>query len=403
MLRVLLISDLHAFVSPTGAANKPASHPSYLDMNNISHDTYTNPMVGLQKLIAEKSLKADIIICGGDMGDKACPAGIQYVWSSVQALKSGLGASLAIGTVGNHDVDSRYVYDEHDPFKTLKGLIPRFPGLDDIQCDSFWSNGFAIVEFQQVRIVILNSCARHGAGRVQEHEYERGFFDRLTLHLLRDALAKTPTASLNILLCHHHPIRFDAIPGDDYSEMLGGDLLVHELGITGVRPWIIFHGHRHYPRIIYGQGGSSSPVIFSAGSLSARLYPELASRARNQVYLVEFQTEVCQRENLDLAASAQSWDWIPHLGWQKAGPQSGLPAAFGFGRRVCIAADSKLIYDVLYRGKGRYFTRSELFEELPWIPYVLPSDLCNLLETLIQRGVRVGYDTDGQLEQLGVL
>jgi hypothetical protein len=143
--------------------------------------------------------------------------------------------------------------------------------------------------------------------------------------------------------------------------------------------------------------------VFSAGSFSARLYPELGARVRNQVYLLEFPIDEFEPKNLDVAARVLAWDWIPHTGWQKAGTASGLPGAFGFGRRVSFVADSNEIFQKLNSQKGRYLTRSEFLIAMPWLEYVVPVDLERLLERLRARGVHTTFNSEGVLDQMGVL
>ena len=45
---------------------------------------------GLLKLIRDEKLKADVLLCPGDIGDKADPAGIEYGWKALHRVAEAL-------------------------------------------------------------------------------------------------------------------------------------------------------------------------------------------------------------------------------------------------------------------------------------------------------------------------
>lgn len=156
-LRIAVISDPHAFSGPYEDAS-----PSWVALGDDQANVRTNPFAGVSKLITKEALKADIIICGGDLGDKASPEGQQYVWHQIEALRLQLGATITLATAGNHDVDSRLVHTDHDARGQMQALDPLFPIADQAKWMEYWAQNYTVVIHGGVRFVLLNSSAYHG-------------------------------------------------------------------------------------------------------------------------------------------------------------------------------------------------------------------------------------------------
>jgi 3',5'-cyclic AMP phosphodiesterase CpdA len=262
-MRIAVASDIHAF---DPAVEKTAS-PSHLNISEPSTSPMRHPMAGLKKLILDSNLKADMLVCPGDMTDKASTAALIYVWNELHNLKTLLGADRLIATAGNHDVDSRHQYNNFDAKGALQSLLPEFPGLTEQECDRYWARNFVLVEEETWRILILNSSAYHGGGKDQAKEANQGRVSDRTISAIEAALSKSESRNLNILLCHHHLFRDNAIHEADYSEMDGADHLLRLFGSATYGQWVVVHGHKHHPKLQYGAGGIASPVIFGAGIL----------------------------------------------------------------------------------------------------------------------------------------
>src|SRR5450759_3743692 len=91
------------------------------------------------------------------------------------------------------------------------------------------------------------------------------------------------------------------------------DRLIDLLGDGNLGQWLIVHGHKHFPNIAYSAGAAQSPVVFSCGSFSARLSPELQTRARNQFYIIEIPLK--KVKVLGLVGKILAWDWSAGKGW----------------------------------------------------------------------------------------
>jgi hypothetical protein len=157
VIRVAVTSDLHAF-----EVGDPIA-PSHFDIKRSRSQTGRHPISGLVALVNEEKLTADLLLCPGDLGDKASRSGIEHAWRSVHEVGTALNADVVAGTAGNHDLDSRYKKTGYDPEEFLKhDLTPPFPLPDTNLNRDFWSNHFAIMDRPSYRLVALNSCAYHG-------------------------------------------------------------------------------------------------------------------------------------------------------------------------------------------------------------------------------------------------
>lgn len=397
-LTVAVVSDLHAYSNPI------ANAPSRLNIAAVEDQPNIHPLAGLSKLIADNDLKADLLLCAGDMGDKADPAATKYAWSKLQEIGRSMQTESIIATAGNHDMDSRHLHNHFDAKGCLQSLIPAFPGFaSEALCDRYWSRNFAILEGDSWRLLVLNSSAYHGAGKEPDKERVHGRVSEKTLSAIETQLEKSKPKVINLLLCHHHPIRNNGISDKDYSEMEGGDGLLEILGCGDFGQWVVIHGHKHHPRLLYSPGASTSPIIFSAGSLCAHLYPELGTQARNQFYLLEFSINELTELGLDVAGNARAWDWIDAMGWQPATPQSGLPSNSGMGCRISSAKTfAKDLHDHLATQGAPYFNWPEVISLKPNLRYVLPNDLKQIVKELKNLGTTVTFDEHGNISQVGL-
>lgn len=403
-VRVAIVSDLHA-----ASHHVPDAH-TFLRPGPAMDGT-RNPFDALDDLIAQEDLRADFVLCPGDLGDKADPDGIAYAWQSLDRLRERLRAACLIATAGNHDIDSRFMYTGYDAKGRLQELAPLFPVADLHPADEYWSRHFTTIETDAARVVTLNSCAYHGyyddeddhahpnRHRARRERDHGRVADRTLVRLRRHLEGLTPKP-VNIVLCHHHPARFGVkLPDTDVME--GGDVLVELLAGGTCGRWAIVHGHKHYPNLMYAQGGGNAPVIFGAGSFSsADLWAELGGDVRNQFYVIEFPLRDTIPLGLPWAATFRSWTFIASQGWVTRSPEGGLPSLGGFGFR---AEAGQLADDVnaYAAAKGKTIMRwSEVLEAFPRLRYLIPIDEKHLERELEQRGCSVDRTQDGQIREV---
>ncbi len=367
LLRFAVASDLHVY---DGDGD---NSPSALRVGADENDHLRHPIAALLHLIKDQALQVDALLCPGDLGDKASTTGIQYAWAKLVQVQKALRAKELFATVGNHDIDSRGNSNKFDPRGFLQTLQPTFPYKTVSVSDQFWSRHFATIERNDFRIVLLNSSAFHG----YENEHIHGRVSEHTLSALAKALG-TPRKKrlVNVLLCHHHPMLHSDRKLGDHDTMKQGQELLDLINKHG--EWIVIHGHKHDPRLSYASGQSSvTPIVFAAGSLTASLYPEIASTARNQFYIIEFPLDDIATNGL--VGTFKAWDWIYESGWQPATSGSGLPSTGSFGHREnpsviaqritnCFTEDT-ISWDELNRREGS-------------LKYLIPNDRIQVLKVM---------------------
>jgi 3',5'-cyclic AMP phosphodiesterase CpdA len=389
--RIAVLSDLHAY------DHVPGEPPSHLCVLDPEDQPGKHPLAALEHLIEASALTCDLLLCAGDIGDKANPGGIQGAWKWLIRLKEKFSATIVAATPGNHDVDSRYVYNKFDAKGVLQSLSPPYPlpfESEDTN-DRFWSRNFVVLNRADFRLVLLNSSAFHGAA---EKEIHHGRVSAHTLAALRARLTQSTAPPINILLCHHHPLLHQELDEPDYEVMQNGQLLLDMLGELSFGRWLVIHGHKHHPKIAYAPGGASAPVVFSAGSFAAHLYPTLSTRVRNQFYVIELPHQ--RYDELGFVGSIRAWDWAAGLGWLPAQSQgSGLPYYAGFG----VKTDPILIAGQISKRMIKEVSSwSDMRAELPHIDFLLPRDLSDVLELLLTKHqIAATFAADGQPHELG--
>jgi 3',5'-cyclic AMP phosphodiesterase CpdA len=386
-LTIAIASDLHAYDE-----HKGDNKPSHLLITDPEDQPGKHPISGLVKLIEQEDLSADLLLCPGDLSHQAKPGPLKYAWQALHKIKSVLGAELVVATAGNHDLDSRYIYNSFDAKGMLQSLDPPFPLDSDDQNDKFWSRNFVVLERSGYRLVVLNSSAYHGAG---ENEINHGRVSDATISALQSHLSKLERRTVNILLCHHHPQMHMELGLGDYDTMRNGQMLLDLLGRGSFGRWLIIHGHKHHPKLTYASGSATSPIIFSAGSLSAALYEKLAATVRNQFYLMTL--PLMPTPGLGLSGKIRAWDWAPGVGWSKAGEGSGMPPMCGFGFRGEPLVVAERIRSAVVEDKASWKT---VISAVPEVDYMMPQDFALLRVELDNLGLVV-QDLNGQPYEIG--
>lgn len=386
---IAVVSDLHAFEQ-----EKFDPAPSHLDMSVSRRDSGKNPVTALKKLIVDEGLTANLLLCPGDLAHQAHPEALRFAWEMLNSLVSDLGNPALATASGNHDVDSRYVYNKFDAKGFLQELEPAYPLLDESLCDQYWARNFAVLKGDQYRVVVLNSSAYHGGS--PEKEYLHGRVADSTLRRIQSELEGTAAPLINILLCHHHPQQHHELDDNEYDVMSGGQLLLDMLGSGSFGRWLVIHGHKHHPKLTYAQGSSASPVVLSAGSLCAALFPALQTNARNQFHFIE--VPIADSKDRGLVGVIRSWDWAVGKGWLVSREGSGLPGVCGFGNREDSAALASAIKEKHDEGLKSW---QAILTALPRLRYLLPIDVEILKRELKARHCLQLTESDGVITEVG--
>lgn len=409
-LTVAVVSDLH-FCNQREIGT--GSELSHIVIQRIHETNGKNPWADLSDLVSRNGLKADLLLCPGDITTHAAHKPLKAAWSELIELGAKLGASVTACATGNHDVSSRYkaqaddpIHDldnPHDLFENLKLLKPDYPlHVHGEAVASFegrrrrvhyFGADFIIHEDDDVRLVVFNSCARH---ITENTTYERGSIAQSALAELKAQLDQLTSSKINIFLCHHHPIVHTQDGKGSYDFIHNGDALLERLSEHG--DWIVIHGHKHDGKIRYATGSAgSSPVVFSAASMGAVLSAEELNKYRNQFYLIDIELpdDGCPR------GTAKVWNWHAGKGWETAlNMNAGLADGVGFGER---SHPDKLAKEIFEKLAGHTRSWSDIVEEIDSLRYLTPEALNKLIQSLERKhSLNVLRDEDtGQLIEVG--
>ncbi|MCA0060123.1 metallophosphoesterase family protein [Mesorhizobium sp. B261B1A] len=384
MQNFLVISDLH--VSDDATVD---SGPSLISINPKSGKLGDTMFRELVNCVKAEGISIDWIVCPGDLGDRANQAGQKYAWENLDRLKGELGCKFLIGTAGNHDLDSRLATNEFDPKANLQSLLPLFPGITQEDCDKYWARHFCFYVNDGVRVLNLNSSAYHGyASSAGEPEHLHGRVSPRTIDEICAEL-KGVDADVNILLTHHHLLKNDHIYDRDNSEMSGAGRLLNKLTDATKRPWIVLHGHQHFPEIDYGRGAGNAPIVISAGSFSARLSGVHAAASPNQFYVVELDKPDPLQDGWFPCGKIKAWHWSPEGFWEKTPMAHRIPYGAGFGCRMNPWQSSRRVIGALSESTQPYLTLQEILNLEPLLGYMMPRDFGLLIWELERSGVKV--------------
>lgn len=397
-LRLLVVSDLHAFCGEAGDRA-----PSTFRISGTDERAAKFFDDCLKALAAGGVDRVDAVLCAGDLTDKAEPEALERVWALLNDLATKLSAPL-IATAGNHDLDSRGLYHV-DPKDSLLDLHPYFPtGTLEGQL-RYFAHHFDIQSVAGTRVVTLNSSAHHGLTQSKKEqavdiESDHGRITSSTIARLKKAMQDSPSAGPSILLTHHHVVQ---LPDHDLAEnsiMVDSGLLIDALAEDG--QWLIIHGHKHRPYIHYAPGTGGSPAVFSAGSMGAIMDGEFSQAVENQFFLIELlKEEFALQLGLGVSGIVKTWTRSPwgKEPWRRATGSDAMPAVSGFGWRADPTVVASRIMDLLSEDPSSC-SYADIASRIDTLPYLAPDDLKRTIAILEKRGCIVTFDANGAIERL---
>lgn len=385
MVRLVVLSDLHAHQQEIDAASAPSS----LSMRPQHQDKAVNPVIAFPDVLADYDFSPQLIICPGDLGDKNDSIAQQYAWKRLDEVKRKTRANRLIGVVGNHDLDSRRENAFQLPNSNLKALEPTFPLSNKGKSDKYWSDGFVFYQFENACILLVNSCEFHGVStKAGKEEHLNGKISKDSIEAIRKQI-RTHCRDVNILIVHHHIRQHPWLPNEN-SHIENGPTLLNVLETSG-HQWLVIHGHAHLPHISYASTAALSPVIFSAGSVAATLWNVPNRVPRNQAYAIE----VVGAAGNGIRGQITAWDWAPYVGWSPAAVSSGLPHESGFGLRPDASAILSQMEEAFSRRGFNYLNWNEVQEQIDSLSYLIPEDRDAAFKALQARGITVHFDSGG--------
>lgn len=388
LIRLLVVSDIHAF----GA--KENSDGSLLDYSPSAYPS-PNPLRDLIRQAQTAGLQADVLICAGDISNRADSAGLKEAWKDLQELAKTLGNAQLIATNGNHDLDSRFLANDKDPDPkgALLALEPPFPFADLALNNQYWARNFALVpQPSGVMIAVLNTSAYHGG---QQSEINHGRVSKRTITELCHALEQAKDYKAHVLVCHHHPLPLNGWAGGTDMEYIrnGQELLDGILKATSTS-WLVVHGHRHTPRLVHGASDNNDvPFVFGAGSLGARI-----TGVANQFHVVTLHVPP-ENDHASISGVVETWFWSDSTGWKFNSGSSRLPAECGFGYRGQVKRLVSKIAEIC--DVKTFVTWKEVQELQPGVRFLMPDSLQEFEDELECAGLAVMRDRHGRIAQVG--
>lgn len=359
-MKFLIISDLHA--CPT-TADQGSSRLVFDGLQN----EFGSRFIQYCKSI---NLSPDFLVCPGDISNQGCAESFQKGWDFLNEIQSELNIKELLCVPGNHDIQSR-PGNTISPLHKVKFCSPPFPSAKFEFNTHFWGWGWGHLSYENFNCISLNSSAYHGYNQEFKHgRVAQETVNQISEYVKSNKFEKKP---FNLLLCHHHPIKREEVDyGSDFEVMDGGQYLVNQLESTTSVPWLVIHGHKHFASLFSApSGGFNPPLIFSAGSFSAKLYPEISDRTTNQFYILDIDLiRTIEDEKLIGTFEAHSWDiknnWHP----SKA---ANLPFKGGFGsvvRPIDVMKQLKnLLNNTPYLDSGDLKPINETLENITPIQY----------------------------------
>lgn len=341
----------------------------------------------------------DIVLCAGDMTDRADEGPLSQVWADLHWLAQQLNAPL-VATSGNHDYDSRASASSL-PFKSLKSLDPPFPFGKESDTDRYFSRQHAIFSSPEVVVVSANSAAHHGYVKDGEPEHNFGRYDDTLADDIKESLGELgELPPVKIFLTHHHLNQLPEFDTEERSSLVGHENVVRRLCEHG--DWLIVHGHKHRGWIQYASGSGDSPPLLSASSYSADFGAgDFAAKVRHQFHVVEFASS-----SVDGITGAHgvvsTWTHDPR-GWKVSGKDEDLPGRSGFGWKTSVAGLASTFRDAV--ASRRILNRTDILDLEPRLQFLTFDDLRRLSRTLEAGEPRVlsVFSDEGTLDELSLV
>lgn len=413
-LTVAVISDPHFFVR-TEQKNAPYSHlpvDAHGDIDADVRGPNKNPLEDLHDLIGEQGLKADILICAGDITTYANTTALEAGWKFLDLTAKKLEANLFCAATGNHDVDSRSKKDLSSNFvrdaasftglvERLKLLRPTYPAIfydhhasaanyREFRKSYFGENFVLLEKHENYRLMIFNSCSEHGH---DVNEFGRGTTPASTLECVKQTIRETNGQRINILVVHH-PLTPQSSDGDLYSYQAGGDQLLRELeGLSD--DWLIINGHKHVGEIKSGPSESGvGMTLFSAASFSGTSGAG-SEAAANQFYLIDLERSSAGQ----LLGSFRTWNWNLGTKWTRARQvsEAGIYDGCGFGSRLSPAQIADVIQQLFSSGIEQW---TDMCASDARLRYVMPQSMRSACSLLQSRHGLVIDDEDGFFDKV---
>jgi predicted phosphodiesterase len=387
LLTLAVLSDLHC-QAPSEGEQKIESH---LIAGAPRVPIAFHPIQSLVRLARDHNIRADAIICCGDMANKASQIGLSHVWDLLRVeLGPAFSTKTIYCTVGNHDIDSRSV--GRSPYYMASHIHPDFPFSSEPDNSQFWFQGFCLQNLNNTAdFLIINTAHHHWT----ESAAQAGTFDIDRINALDEYLSTKNPSPIRVAILHHHPILHSSPMAKIDGVLQSGQQLLDILGKYHFK--LVIHGHQHSPNLLRLQSLNSTSYVLCAGSFSAML-GSIGTITRNVFHLVTIEFD--DANNSNFTGYVKTWEFNLGLGWNVATAQSThFPHLLPLGPPPEDDLASSIIY-YLKEKDLRKIDVGDLTKEFPSLEYLLPGEIVSLNNQLLQNGFKVQIDQDGRLDSI---
>ncbi len=382
-LRLAVASDLHV---GTGARAKDLSpSPS-------THQIESNYRSTFIKFLRENTIRADYLLCPGDVSNKAQPDEFVLASEFLLEIAEALGvAEERIAFVpGNHDVNWTS-FSQYPDDKTGLGAAQRYVPLTRTsqvlsRCISksstslvdepylgFWEDEHAV-------LFAHNSSWNDNPDTKPHH----GSISTKSLEELDRLLSARPPANgqLRVFLVHHHPVQYsDPAPDSpDFSLMVNSDALLKMLGRHEID--LLVHGHKHKPHFnTYATTPYPPLAILGSGSLSALISTRWSGIVANQFHVIAVDGRTRSGR---ICGTVESWSYLFSNGWQKSRIHHGIEHRRPFGKHDTISELRSLVSPIINarRGPKAYCSWHEIVAECSDLKYLPAETILQVLRDI---------------------
>ena len=357
--KVAIVSDLHCLYR----GEKTPSGISHLYTNTPMKPIARHPVYALLDLLEKNpSIRADMLICPGDIADKADEQGLVSGWEFLKKIRNGLDAEHLLSTIGNHDVDSRNNFKyPSGPFEMVRSFVNDFPVPKENEQVKYWSKHFVIIESNEAQVLIINTCHNH----ISEDGARESIITTDTLDEIKKEVERLTEKDFRFAFCHHHPVKHSNIDlkYKDGDVIENGDKLLQLL--SELRFQIVVHGHKHDPRIKL----EHRLTVFAAGSFSSlQNIKELGGD--NCFHIVELFPN--KRYGV-----IKTWIYAPTRGWEQRSDRE-FPCETGFGSEKTAEELAEKFHDYYIKNNNPIVKFSEVVSIYPDVRYLIPEEQKNL-------------------------
>lgn len=354
-MKFCIISDLHCKYKTI----IDQGSESILFSNMPRKPATQHPVVSMLQIIDdyEELQDCEVLLCLGDLGDKADEQGITSAWVFIEEIKQKLKAKVKLGIPGNHDVNSRG-NNGKSPFEYITAFHEDFPTDSPELNNRFWQMGYCIYIYNNTLILLINTVMSHVNGEAAA----LSSIKITALNEIEKELKNHELLEIKLCILHHHPIKHSNINYNDTDSLEKGDELIDLLNKYNFN--VIIHGHKHQPRIVEYNG----LPIFATGSFSS--FANLQGSGFNTMF------HVIDINEKNKCGKIHSWEYNVKNGWQKR-LNENFPPLIGFGSKLNVEETAENIYKI-FKKTDKPIMYSQVTNEYPDILYMIPENLIQL-------------------------